>query len=176
MIIGGVLVLKGNQLSENILMNRNIMLEDLPLNGSKSVKTNYLIISDTIISPMLTIKSSSLNVPLKVDLKSLSGKTVTQYLFHGELFVQPKIKSTGKYSLSISNLGDEQVRISLLFGHLYEQSVDNEVKATFTLKENTIGAPLILIGGLLFISGLVYRIFLLALKGRLVSKPTKLYK
>lgn len=164
--LGTILVLKWNQSLDNALYRDNIILENISINGTKTIKSNDVNISDISRIPLLAIKSSSLKIPLKVDVKSLSGKIVTQYSFHGDLFVQPKIKSLGKYYLFISNLDREQVKISALFGYLNVVSLNDQSEVSSALQENTTGARLIFLGGALLVAALVFRITLLVLKGK----------
>jgi hypothetical protein len=167
LIIGIVLVLQWNRSFDNILLHDDIMLENISLNGSKSIKTTDLAISNTYRSLLLAIKSSSLKVPLTAKVKSLSGTVVKQYSFMGELVDQPKMKSKGKYNVLVSNLASEPVKISLLFGYPYGDSLYDKDKFSITgLQENTMGAYLIIAGVVSLISALVVRMIYLVLRGR----------
>jgi hypothetical protein len=167
LIIGVVLVLQWNRSFDNTLLHDNIMLENIFLNGSKSIKTTDLAISDPNRSLLLAIKSSSLKEPLTVKVKSLSGTVVKKYSFMGELVEQPKMKSKGKYNALVSNLGSEAVKISLLFGYPYGDSLYDKNKVNIIgLQESTLGAYLIIAGVVSLMSALGVRLYYLVVRGR----------
>ena len=110
--------------------------------------------SSSISSQNRQSSSTSNNISLREVVKDPVGKTVSQNTFSKQFLTTFKAPTQGIYTLTISNLGSNPVKVGALFGPATFVNENNEIN--FNLFGGVIaGIALIIIGIIALIAGLI---------------------
>lgn len=156
LIGGGVLLIAGVILSifsvgsfANQFLQENIVLSQANVRPSESVDA-VLQVNDTSrsVSVALHPEQESTNVTLRETVRDPNGKIINTNEFLKDFVTTFKPNMTGEYTLLVSNLGSEDVRVDGIFGFLPLVGEGNDL-------DNLNSVSMIITGVILFILGIV---------------------
>jgi hypothetical protein len=156
LIGGGILLISGvilsifsvgyfaNQfLQENIVLSQAIVRPSEPLDAVLQVNG-----TSRSVSVALHPEQELTNVNLKETVRDPNGKIIHTNEFLKDLVTTFKPNMTGEYTLSVSNLGSEDVKVDGIFGFLPLVGGGNDL-------DNLNSLSMIITGVILFILGIV---------------------
>lgn len=134
-------------LSQNIVVANGIInpgtSKIIAFNVSHAGPTMYIV-----------LKSDPPNIPLRAAVKDPNGSIVSTSTFSQDLVANFRTQVEGKYDVSITNQGTEQVKTDTILGYL-PMLGENEKPNMSALIGIFIGVLLILIGTIALIEGIV---------------------
>jgi hypothetical protein len=109
------------------------------------------------------------NPPLRETVRDPNGQIISTYEFSNQFLTRLKTDIVGKYTLTISNLGNNPVSVGILFGNLPFVGQNNELNVNL-FSGIVAGGILIILGIIVLITGLIVAI--LDKRRGIRTKPT----